>query len=45
MDVVRLPVMKAFHPLIAGHQQAFIKKLVETHGVRIHMPPYNVDKV
>jgi polyribonucleotide nucleotidyltransferase len=44
MDFVRLAIPKAFHPLIAGYQQSFVKNLIEKNAVRIHMPPYNVDK-
>jgi len=44
MDFVKLPIIKAFHPLIAGFQQSFTKGLIEKYGVRIHLPPYNVEK-
>lgn len=44
MDIVRLPIIKAFHALLAGHQSSEIKKLSEAHSVRIHVPPHNVVK-
>ena len=45
MDIVKLPIIKAFHPLIAGFQNSTVKKISESNGgVRINLPPYNVDK-
>ena len=46
LDIVKLPIIKAFHPLIAGFQNSNIKRISEANGgVRIHLPPYNVEKV
>ena len=45
LDFVRLPIIKAFHALIAGHQNSNVKRISETNGVRVHLPPYNVVRV
>eukprot|EP00045_Choanoeca_perplexa_P012430 m.135649 g.135649 ORF g.135649 m.135649 type:complete len:1214 (+) comp16001_c0_seq1:180-3821(+) len=43
-DTVKLDVLKAYHPLLAGYDQKNLRQLMESTGVKIHMPPASVDK-
>eukprot|EP00056_Hartaetosiga_gracilis_P003044 m.59137 g.59137 ORF g.59137 m.59137 type:complete len:1177 (+) comp11308_c0_seq1:177-3707(+) len=38
-DSRKLPVLKAYHALVAGPNNATIKRIEQQHGVRIHIPP------
>eukprot|EP00052_Salpingoeca_macrocollata_P020441 m.171711 g.171711 ORF g.171711 m.171711 type:complete len:1287 (-) comp21268_c0_seq2:260-4120(-) len=49
-DSVRLPILKAYHQLIAGYDNNTLKRIQDesaaygTKPVRIHMPPHKEDK-
>eukprot|EP00055_Hartaetosiga_balthica_P009925 m.40861 g.40861 ORF g.40861 m.40861 type:complete len:1178 (+) comp6957_c0_seq1:196-3729(+) len=38
-DTRHLPVLKAYHALVAGPNNATIKRIEQLHGIKIHIPP------